>query len=84
MTWGGLQFCCGVGWVVQFMKQGEIRSQYNIRGDTVTDCLLSWCCHCCSLIRMEKEVISRQQQAGVVQTGYIAPPAGMVAEPKTQ
>jgi hypothetical protein len=64
------------------MKQGEIRNQYHIQGDGCTDCLLSWCCHCCSLIRMEKEVISRQQQAGVVQTGYIPPPAGMVAQPQ--
>ena len=31
---------------------------------------------------MENEVISRQKEADHVQTGYIAPPAGMVAEPQ--
>jgi hypothetical protein len=66
------------------MKRGEIRDRYNIRGDAVTDCLLSWCCHCCSLIQQEKEVIGRQRQAGLVQQGYAAPPTGMVAEPQQQ
>lgn len=64
------------------MKQGEIRSTFAIRGDAISDCLLSWFCNCCSLIRMEKEVISRQQQqAEVSQMGYVAPPGGMVAAP---
>jgi hypothetical protein len=69
---------------VGYIKRREIRDRYNIGGDAVTDCLVSWCCHCCALIQQEKEVISRQQQAGLVQQSYVTPPAGMVAEPKTQ
>jgi hypothetical protein len=55
------------------MKRGEIRQSYNIKGDTVTDCLLSAFCHCCALIQQEKEVIAKQQQAGLVSQGYQAP-----------
>jgi len=84
ITWYAANFCCSLGLIVQCMKQGELRQQFSIKGSAGEDCLVSFFCHCCSLIRMEKEVINRQQQAGVVQTGYVAPPAGMVAEPKTQ
>jgi len=46
------------------IKRGELRQQYNIKGDQMSDCLTSWCCGCCVLIQQEKEVIARQSAAG--------------------
>jgi len=65
--------CCHVSWLLTFMKRSEIRQSYNIKGDSVTDCLFSAFCHCCALIQQEKEVIAKQQQAGLVSQGYQAP-----------
>jgi len=59
------------------MNRGDVRTRYGIKGDGCMDCLASYCCTCCSLIQVEKEVISRQTQGN---GGYVAP-AGMVAGP---
>ncbi|KAG4437190.1 hypothetical protein IFR05_007346 [Cadophora sp. M221] len=64
--------CFGLGFVLEFLKRSEIRAKYAIRGDALTDGLLSFCCGCCSIIQGEKEVIGRQQTAGMGQ-GYVAP-----------
>lgn len=61
----------------QCLKQGKIRKAYGIQGGCFTDCLEASCCQCCALIRVEKEVITRQQ---LLQAGYV-PPASMVASP---
>lgn len=58
------------------IKRGEMRRAYGIKGDGFTDCLASCCCHCCTLMQMDKEVVSRQ--AGNAQPpfqgqGYVAP-----------
>jgi len=71
--------CCGIGYVLQFLKRYETREKYNIKGDLITDLLFSACCACCSLIQVEKEVIARQ--AGASSAGYTAP-ASMVAAPQ--
>jgi Cys-rich protein (TIGR01571 family) len=65
---------------LQFIKRGELREKYNIKGDQMTDCLYSAFCHCCVLIQQEKEIIARQSAAGQTQ-GYAAP-QGMSAVPQ--
>ncbi|CAG8949716.1 hypothetical protein HYFRA_00004034 [Hymenoscyphus fraxineus] len=71
LMWTGAH-CFGISWLLSCMKRTEIRESYNIRGDNVTDCLLSWCCNCCTLMQQEKEVIAKQK-SGVVKQGYQAP-----------
>ncbi|EPE27729.1 PLAC8 family protein [Glarea lozoyensis ATCC 20868] len=68
--------CFSLGWFLTFLKRGELRESYNLKGDHVTDCLLSAFCGCCTLIQHEKEVIAKQRAAGLVSQGYQAP-AGM-------
>jgi len=66
---------------VQFIRRGEIRNDYSIKGDSLTDCVFSAFCHCCALIQQEKEVIGRQAQAGLVNNeGYVKQEQGMVAD----
>lgn len=65
---------------LQFIKRGELREQYGIKGDQLTDCLYSACCHCCVLIQQDKEIVHRQVAAGQTQ-GYVAP-QGMKAAPQ--
>jgi len=74
LTWAGLQYCFGVGWVYQFLRRKEMRERWALEGDTCTDCLTTWCCHCCALIQQEKEVIGRTQQLPITQQGYVAQP----------
>jgi len=68
---------CGLGWAYQFLKRKEMRERYNIGGTDLKDCMVSWCCHCPSLIQMEKEVVARQGQEHVNSQGYVAPQHGM-------
>ncbi|KAL2060553.1 hypothetical protein VTL71DRAFT_9194 [Oculimacula yallundae] len=80
--------CCGLGFVLEFLKRTEIRAKYALRGDAVTDGLLSFCCGCCSMIQGEKEVIGRQQMEGVNMgmgkgDGYMRA-EGMQVHPPTQ
>ncbi|KAI9052011.1 hypothetical protein LZ554_004265 [Drepanopeziza brunnea f. sp. 'monogermtubi'] len=75
--------CVGAGFVLEFLKRQDIRAKYSIRGDPLSDALLSFCCGCCSLIQGEKEVIGRAQAHAQTQgsLGYQAP-AGMHADPQ--
>ncbi|KAH8980663.1 PLAC8-domain-containing protein [Lactarius akahatsu] len=43
-------------WILQIGTRADIRGRYNIRGDTVGDCLTSWCCHSCSLTQERREI----------------------------
>jgi Cys-rich protein (TIGR01571 family) len=63
-----------------FLNRGQIRQNYAIKGDQVTDCLLSAFCGCCSIIQHEKEVLHKQA-AGGIQQGYQAP-VGMTTAPQ--
>jgi len=80
LIFAGASYCCGLSWILQFLKRGELREQYNIKGDQLTDCLLSACCHCCVLIQHDKEIVHRQVAEGKSQ-GYAAPQA-MKAAPQ--
>jgi Cys-rich protein (TIGR01571 family) len=42
--------------IVQIANRANIRSRYNIRGDSVDDCLTSWCCRSCSLAQESREI----------------------------
>ncbi|KAH9007362.1 PLAC8 family-domain-containing protein [Lactarius deliciosus] len=46
----------GYAWILQIGTRADIRGRYNIRGDTVGDCLTSWCCHSCSLTQERREI----------------------------
>jgi len=59
-----LFFC--IPWVVQTMKRVEIRERYGIDGSGVTDCLGAFCCGCCSLVQMSKEVKIRANSTSQV------------------
>jgi len=82
MIFAGASCVCGLSWILTFLKRKETREQYRIRGDTVTDCLLGYCCHCCALIQIEKETCARTgtPYTPVAGTGYVAP-QGMTAAP---
>jgi len=77
IMWAGAQYVCGLSWILTMMKRGEIREKYDIKGDQMSDCLMSWCCGCCALIQQEKEIIARQESAGQ-SVGYAKTP-GMTA-----
>jgi len=47
---------CGYGWVLQVGNRSDIRARYSVRGGTASDCLTSWCCHCCALIQEGREI----------------------------
>jgi Cys-rich protein (TIGR01571 family) len=55
-----------------FLKRGELREKYNIKGNVLEDCFLTCCCPCCSLIQNEKEVI-HQNAVAKPEEGYRAP-----------
>ncbi|KAH6672498.1 PLAC8 family-domain-containing protein [Halenospora varia] len=74
LFWVGAN-CCHLSWVLTFLKRSEIREEYKIKGDAVTDCLFSAFCQCCAIIQQEKEIIGKHRQQGISQ-GYQAP-AGM-------
>jgi hypothetical protein len=57
---------------ITFLKRGEIRQKYAIKGDPVTDCLISAFCNCCAVIQQEKEVVHKQF-TGAIEQGYQAP-----------
>lgn len=69
-----LAYVGGFSWVYQMMKRTEMRQAYNIKGSAAWDCLASCCCPCCTIMQMDKEVVSRQAQgAAAMQQGYQAP-----------
>jgi Cys-rich protein (TIGR01571 family) len=80
LMWAALQYTVGFGWALQFIRRKEMRVQYSLKGDDLSDCLLSWCCTCCALIQQEKEVIGRQ--SAPVGQGYKPQTDVMVAGPK--
>jgi len=80
MIFAGASAVCGLSWILAFLKRKETREQYHIKGDTVTDCLLSYCCHCCALIQIEKETCARTGLPYTPVAGYVAP-QGMNAAP---
>ncbi|KAN0070285.1 PLAC8 family domain containing protein [Elaphomyces granulatus] len=60
-----------IPWVVQTMKRVEIRERYGIEGSAVTDCVGAFCCGCCSLVQMSKEV--KMRTSGSAEGTYQTP-----------
>ena len=62
----GLLFCLlrGVGLhcLIHMGLRKEIRSKFNIIGDDCNDCLLTWCCSCCTLAQDAREIEWRKQE----------------------
>ncbi|KUJ23885.1 PLAC8-domain-containing protein [Mollisia scopiformis] len=79
LMWCGVQSCCGLGWIFNWMARTELRNKFGINGGGCGDCMTAWCCTCCSIIQNEKEVIGRQ--SGAAAGGYVQQ-AGMVAQPQ--
>lgn len=42
--------------VAQIRTREEIRERYGIRSSPMGDCLVSWCCHTCSLVQERREI----------------------------
>jgi Cys-rich protein (TIGR01571 family) len=40
----------------QIRTREEIRERYGISGSPISDCLVSWCCHSCSLTQERREI----------------------------
>ncbi|KAB8290557.1 hypothetical protein EYC80_010982 [Monilinia laxa] len=79
LLWAGAQWC-GIGVLFTFLRRREIRGKYAIGGESdLSDIAFSWCCHCCSLMQHEKEVVRRTQSAINVQQGYQRPEPMVVA-----
>ncbi|KAI9655703.1 MAG: hypothetical protein M1829_000615 [Trizodia sp. TS-e1964] len=67
--------CFGLHFIPSLMQRGDIRAKNNIGGNMIEDCLLSYCCGCCTLIQSEKEAIYRQNQTGGVISQQYQQPA---------
>ncbi|KAL6865486.1 hypothetical protein ACO1O0_001580 [Amphichorda felina] len=52
-------------------QRADIRAKYNLEGSCVADLLCGWCCSCCSIVQMDKEVADREKLTGDRQ-GYQA------------
>ncbi|QSZ31095.1 hypothetical protein DSL72_000656 [Monilinia vaccinii-corymbosi] len=79
LLWAGAQWC-GIGVLFTFLQRRQIREKYAIGGESdLSDIGLSWCCHCCSLIQQEKEVIRRTQGGENMEQGYQRPEPMVVA-----
>ncbi|KAJ8070637.1 hypothetical protein OCU04_001008 [Sclerotinia nivalis] len=81
--WAGAQWC-GLGLIFTFLQRREIREKYAIGGreeEKFKDLALSWCCHCCTLMQQEKEVIMRTHggDGHSLQQGYQRPDPMVVA-----
>lgn len=46
-----------------------MRRSYDNDGNACNDCLTSWCCPCCALVQVDKEVKEKEGLAGNKQ-GY--------------
>jgi len=51
-----LTLTCGLGWIMQMMNRGAVRSRYSISGGGCTDCLASVFCSCCELTQERREI----------------------------
>ncbi|KAH9983169.1 PLAC8 family-domain-containing protein [Russula compacta] len=43
-------------WVLEMGSRSDIRNRYEIRGDSVRDCLVSLCCRPCGLTQERREI----------------------------
>ena len=47
---------CSLRGVPQTIIRGKMRHQYGIEGDGCGDCMVNFCCRCCTLVQGNKEV----------------------------
>ncbi|KAF9547468.1 PLAC8-domain-containing protein [Agrocybe pediades] len=64
MIHGLLTACLGAGFIMQFMKRGDIRSRYNISGGGCGDCMAAWCCAPCELTQESRELQLEEESFG--------------------
>jgi len=72
-----LSGCICLPWLFQLIQKGEIREQYNIKGDFPIDAVKACCCLCCDLIQAENEVAHQVTQGNIPVTQEVKPAPGM-------
>ncbi|KJZ72146.1 hypothetical protein HIM_08411 [Hirsutella minnesotensis 3608] len=77
VLFGAIHCFTGLGCLFNFIRRMEIRKQYEIRGTGVSDCCVSFWCHCCALIQQDNEVKLRTAGGGPVMQQYRAQTEGM-------
>lgn len=90
LIYAGLVYCCAFQWIAGMMQRTNVREQRGIKGSEGGDCILAYCCGCCTLIQEEKELsdplmagashppqgyAGSAAQAGGMQYGASNPPA---------
>ena len=53
VVWNILSGAYGSCWIAQCVTRGAIRKKYSIPGNVVSDCLIAFCCGCCSVIQVQ-------------------------------
>lgn len=54
-----LWLTCCVGGCYRASERRELRNKYNIKGSQIEDCLLTWCCGCCTTVQEARELGDR-------------------------
>jgi len=66
----GVAQCFGCGGLIGMGGRAMARSRYSIRGDQVSDCLLSCFCAPCSLTQVSREIELEEQSLGHAGAGF--------------
>ncbi|CAG8952178.1 hypothetical protein HYFRA_00000917 [Hymenoscyphus fraxineus] len=85
MGWCGLQYCFGVGWILQMIDRQDMNDKYDLEGSSLGACCTAFCCACCEAIQTKKELDYRELNQGnnaQIPTGYHPNNEKMVAQPQ--
>lgn len=52
---------CGCQWLLATIQHTRTRKAYDIEGNICSDCVRASCCMCCTFIRNEREIKSREE-----------------------
>ncbi|KAH7124919.1 PLAC8 family-domain-containing protein [Dactylonectria estremocensis] len=74
-----IQCMTGCGWIYTLMKRRQIREQFGIKDNGMSDCYTSYWCSCCAPTQQEKEVKATAAQSPI--TEAYQPPGAMSMAP---
>ncbi|KAH6914515.1 PLAC8-domain-containing protein [Coprinopsis sp. MPI-PUGE-AT-0042] len=60
----GAANCCALGFIFQMGNRQNIRTRYNVQGDSVMDLLTSCCCAPCALTQESREIELEEESLG--------------------
>ncbi|KIM38005.1 hypothetical protein M413DRAFT_448050 [Hebeloma cylindrosporum] len=60
----GVLSVCGLGFILQMINRGHVRSRYNIKGGGCGDCCTSLWCAPCQLVQESRELELEEQSFG--------------------